>query len=328
MDKKTIHNMILPEEGYSEAMQTVVLPYLAHRKTENYCEREKGKRIYYIRCLADNPRGIAVISHGYTETTEKYLENIYYFLRGGYHVYMPEHCGHGHTYRLCSDLEDLSLVHVDDYTRYVEDLLFVARIASQDFPKLPILLYGHSMGGGIAAAAASRSPGLFSRLILCAPMIRPKTAPVPWSLAGLIAKIFCMAKKSERYVAGNRPFGEPELFADSASVSEARFDYYQQKRCQEPLYQMNAISYGWLWQAVRLNRYLQREAWRRITCPVLVFQADYDAYVSQKEMVRFVRKLSRRNPGNAKLIRVPGSRHEIFHSGTTILERYWKRILL
>lgn len=56
------------------------------------------------------------------------------------------------------------------------------------------------------------------------------------------------------------------------------------------------ISYGWLRQAARLNRYLQKQAWRRITCPVLVFQAENETYVSQKEQVRFVRKLSQRNP--------------------------------
>lgn len=70
-----------------------------------------------------------LISHGFTETSEKYKELIYYFLRGGYHVYIPEHCGHGHSYRL---VEDPSLVHVDCYKRYVADLLFVARTAKKE----------------------------------------------------------------------------------------------------------------------------------------------------------------------------------------------------
>ncbi len=165
MDKGKIQNMILREEKYDEVMNSVVLPYLEQRKTEQYCEREEGRRIFYVKCLADNPRGIAVISHGYTETVEKHLENIYYFLCGGYHVFMAEHCGHGHSYRMCSDAKDLSLVHVDDYMRYVEDLLFIARSAAKEFPDLPILLYGHSMGGGIAAAAAAHAPELFSRLV-------------------------------------------------------------------------------------------------------------------------------------------------------------------
>lgn len=327
MDRESIHNMIIPEEKYDETMKTVVLPYLAPRKTEHYCEREAGRRLFYIRCLADQPKGIVVISHGYTETAEKHLETIYYFLCGGYHVFMPEHCGHGRSYRLCRDTKDLSLVHVDDYMRYVNDLLFVARSAAQDYPNMPLLLYGHSMGGGIAAAAAAQAPELFSRLILSSPMIRPSSAPVPWPLARLIARTFCILGKSEQYVAGHRPYDGQETFADSASVSEARFDYYQQKRNTESLYQMSAASYGWLWQTARLNRYLQKTAWRQITCPVLIFQAENEAFVSKEEQSLFVKKLNQNKPGNAKLIEVPGTKHEIFNSGTAVLEEYWGRVL-
>lgn len=126
---------------------------------------------------------------------------------------------------------------------------------------------------------------------------------------------------------GNHPYSGPEQFTDSASVSEARFDYYQKKRSQEPLFQMNAASYGWLWQAVRLNHYLQKKAWREITCPVLVFQAECDTYVSKTEQERFVRKLSHRRKGDAKLVRVSGVKHEIFNAGTETLERYWFKTL-
>ena len=105
-------------------MDTVVRPYLAERMIMEYCWREKGKKIFCARARADNPKGVVIISHGFTETIEKHLETIYYFLCGGYHVYMPEHCGHGRSYRLCGE-GDLSLVHVDDYRRYVEDLLFI-----------------------------------------------------------------------------------------------------------------------------------------------------------------------------------------------------------
>ncbi len=327
VDKKKIHNLVIPAQGYKETMETVVLPYLAERKTERYCEREKGKKIFYLRCLADHPAGIAVLSHGYTETADKYLENIYYFLRGGYHVFMPEHCGHGRSYRLCSNTRDFSLVHIDDYQRYVEDLLYVSRIAAQEFPELPLCLYGHSMGGGIAACAAAQEPRLYSRLILSSPMIRPNSAPIPWPLACLAAKAFCLTDREEYYLPGNHPYDGTEQYADSASASECRFLFYQEKRGKEPLFQMNAASYGWLWQTHRLNRALQKKAWRRISCPTRIFQADQEAYVSKKEQERFVKKLCRRKNIDAKLIRVKGSKHEIFNSDDQILEAYWKKIL-
>ena len=129
-------NGILKEQDYQEQMEHVVEPYLHSKERELWLEREHGKQIY-VRCYqAKKARGVVLISHGFTETSEKYKELIYYFLRGGYHVYIPEHCGHGRSYRL---VEDPSLVHVDSYKRYVADLLFVARTAKKEHKNLKLI---------------------------------------------------------------------------------------------------------------------------------------------------------------------------------------------
>lgn len=321
-----IKEWILPESGYAEMMRTVAEPYLARRETSGYCEREAGKQIFYTRYLAEEPRGVAVISHGFTETVEKYKENIYYFLRAGFHVYMPEHCGHGRSYRMKGMAEELSLVHIDDYRRYVEDLLFVSRLAAQESAGLPVYLYGHSMGGGIAAAAASQAPGMFRKVVLSSPMIRPLCGPVPWPAAVAAVRILCAAGKKDKYVIIHHPYEGKERFEDSASASRARFDYYQEKRRKEPLFQMCAASYGWFREAVRLNRYLQRKGWKRISCPVLLFQAEVETLVSKREQDRFIRKMYRRGNRDAKLVRVPGTKHEIFNSEEKLLEVYWKKV--
>lgn len=326
MDREQLREILLTEEGYAQAMDEVVTPYLEERMQAAYCEREAGNRIFFVRALTDEAQGIVVLSHGYTETIEKHRESIYYFLRGGYHVFMHEHCGHGRSYRLCSDREDQSLVFVDDYIRYVEDLLFVCSMAAHEFPHLPLYLYGHSMGGGIAAAAAAKAPDLFSGMILSSPMIRPSSAPLPWGLASLIAGAFCLAGKRERYLIGHHSYDGQERFADSAGVSEARFLYYQKKRDAEPLFQTSAGSYGWLWQTVRLYRFLMDRAWRDITCPVLIFQAEHENYVSNEAQERFVKRLGRRKEGCAEIVRVAGVKHEIFSSGMEVLEEYWTRI--
>lgn len=326
MKREQLREILISEEDYAKAMDEVVTPYLEERMQAQYREREAGKKIFSVRALADESKGIVVLSHGYTETIEKHRETIYYFLRGGYHVFMHEHCGHGRSYRLCSDKEDLSLVFVDDYERYVEDLLFVSRMAAQEFSDLPLYLYGHSMGGGIAAAAAARAPELFSGVVLSSPMFRPSSAPLPWGLASLIAGAFCLLGKKESYVIGHHPYDGQEQFADSAGISEARFLYYQKKRDEEPLFQMNAGSFGWLWQTVRLYRFLMGKAWRDIACPVLVFQAEHETFVSNEEQERFVKKINERREGSAELVKVSGVKHEIFNSGMTVLEEYWSRI--
>ena len=154
----------LKEQDYQEQMEHVVEPYLHSRERELWLEREHGKKIY-VRCYqAKKAKGILLISHGFTETSEKYKELIYYSLRGGYHVYIPEHCGHGHSYRL---VEDPSLVHVDCYKRYVADLLFVARTAKKEHKNLNLYLFGHSMGGGIAAAAVAARSRNYSKDWFC-----------------------------------------------------------------------------------------------------------------------------------------------------------------
>ena len=327
MEKGTLQDILLLEEEYCNQMETVVKPYLSARMTTEYCEREPGKKIFYARCLSDQPKGVVILSHGYTETIEKHLENIYYFLKNGYHVFMPEHCGHGRSYRMCRNVEDLSLVHVDDYRRYIEDLLFVSHMAKKAYPNFPLCLYGHSMGGGIAGAAAAKEPELFFKIVLSSPMIRPSSKPVPWGLACLIAKTLCTLGKSEAYIMGQHPYDGLEAFKDSASVSEARFHYYQKIRQNQPYFQMNGASYGWLLQTAGLNRHLMKKAWKNITCSVLVFQAEQETFVSNKEQVRFVKKINRQKKSGAKLVLVPGVKHEIFNAGAEVLEHYWFKIL-
>lgn len=302
-------------------MERIVCPFLGERQSELWLERKKGNKIHCMRYWAEPAEGAVLISHGFTESAEKYEETIYYFLKKGFHVYCMEHCGHGYSYRLT---DDLSLVHVDRYERYVEDLLFVARKAKEENHNLPLFLYGHSMGGGIGAAAAARGAAYFDKLILSAPMMRPQTKPVPWKLAQVIAGIACLLGKEKEYVKGQRPYEGTERFEDSAAVSEARFAYYQRKRNEEPLYQTNAPSYGWLRNTGRLNRYLQKEGWKKITAPVLLFQAEQDAFVSLREQERFAKKLGGR--GEVQLIKVPGTKHEICRADDAALAFYWENV--
>lgn len=314
---------ILQEENYREQIENIVEPYLEKRLTELWLEREPEKKIYCVRCLADRPKGVVMISHGFTENIQKYKEIIYYFLKAGYHVYMPEHCGHGHSYRLT---EDLSLVHVDNYKRYVEDFLYVCKQAKGENPKLPLYLFGHSMGGGIAAACASEKPYLFKKVILSSPMIRPLTGRIPWHDARTIAKAFCKAGLSTRYIAGQHPYQGPGKFEHSSSLTREQYEYYQEKRSKDTLIQLNGASYGWLYATAVLNRDLQKEGCKKIKVPLLLFQSEQDHLVSKKEQVRFILRLNAFGASYAKLVRVPGTKHEVFNSPMRIKKAYWRMV--
>lgn len=316
---------ILKDDTFEEQMTQMVEPYLAARGEERWLSREEGHTIHCMVYRADRPRGVVILSHGFSETAEKYKEIAYYFLRARYHVYLPEHCGHGYSYRL---VDDLSLVHVDSYHRYVEDFLYVSRMAKEEYPDLKLYLYGHSMGGEIAAAAAAKGPELYEKIVLSSPMIRPLTGGIPWILAEVIVYLNCLLGRGKKYVIGQKPYDiHRENFETSSAISRVRFEYYANKRKEEPKFQMSGSSYGWLREAARLNHYVKFEGWKRVQAPVMLFQAEDEDLVSKKAQDRYIVGLNVRRPGSAKLMRVPGTRHEIFNSPETIVEKYWKHIL-
>ena len=318
-----MEDYIIRDNCYAEFMKETVEPFLAGCRKEFWISRGKNHSLYCVRYEAEDAKGIVVISHGFTETAEKYWEIVYYFVKHNYHVYQAEHCGHGHSYRL---VDDLSLVHVDHYERYVQDLLAVADIAGKEYPGMPMFLYGHSMGGGIAAATLSVRPESFEKAVLSSPMIRPLTGPVPWHVAKLLASILCRAGKAKQYVPGGHAFDGNEPFEDSASAGRERFEYYQRKRNSEPLYQMCAASCGWVNEAGRLNRYLMREGWKHIKTPMFMFQAQNDTLVSGAEQDRFAEKVKNAGKTSVKKTLVAGTKHEIFNSKEQVVSNYWKQV--
>lgn len=318
-----IKELLIPEENYKEAMIQTVKPYMAARRTELWPERVAGRKIHLMRYQADEPKAAVVISHGFTESEEKYEEFIYYFLKKQYTVYFPEHCGHGYSYRL---VEDFSLVHVDSFSTYIQDLLFISRLAKEESKGLPFYLFAHSMGGGIGAAAAAEAPKLFDKVILNSPMIRPVTGNTPWALSSAIVHATCLLGKGKDYIFGSRPYEGPENFETSCSLSRARFDYYQEKRLENKHLQTRSGSLGWLRGTVRLNRLLLKKAWKHIEAPVLLFQAELEHIVSTEQQELFLQKLNQGGKTSGSLVVISNAKHEIFNSTNPVLEGYLEQV--
>lgn len=312
-----MQNLILREATYAQQMEQTVTPYLDALRVVLPFEREADHTLHSEYYPAADAVGTVLISHGFTETAEKYQECIYYFLQMHYNVLAFEHCGHGYSYRL---VDDPCLVHVDNFHRYVDDLLAAAKVAREQQPRLPLYLFAHSMGGGIGAAALAEEPGLFQKAVLTSPMIRPQTGGLPWAAARAMARGLCLAGKAAEYLPGHHAFDGKETFADSASACEERFVYYSQKRCATPLYQMSGASCGWLDQAAALSHFVLTEGCKKITTPVLLFQAENDGYVNAAAQEEFARKV------HAKLVKIPGAKHEIYNSGSATLTGYWQQI--
>lgn len=318
------YNGIIHEEEYTDRMREEILPYLEKRCREAWVpcvkECENEKRIHVKRYLADHARGVVVICHGFSESAQKYPELIYYFLKEKYHVYIPEHCGHGLSYRLT---DDPSLVHLDCWSRYSRDFLRISRLICKAHRGLPLYVYAHSMGGAVAAISAARDPYMFKKVVLSSPMIRPLTGNVPYPAAVRIARAACRTGNEMKYVAGQKPYDGKEQFENSSGTSRPRFERYKKIRMNNRAYQTYSPSYGWLYNAAKMNWYLQRKAWKEIAAPVLLFQAETDHLVSNKAQNIFAEKINAYGKTTCSVVHMPGTKHEIFSSTDQILHDYW-----
>lgn len=108
------------------------------------------------------PRGILLISHGLAEHSARYADFAARMAEDGFHVYAHDHRGHGHTHAPDAPLGQFAAK--DGVARVVEDMLAVRRFAVSQHGGLPVVLFGHSMGGLFALAFAEAHPGALDAL--------------------------------------------------------------------------------------------------------------------------------------------------------------------
>lgn len=315
------HVEVIPEETYDETMVNVVEPLLQRHRIKGFLAIVRGMRLYYEYYLCTDPVGAVVISHGFTESAEKYREMTYYFLQAGYSVFLLDHRGHGRSYR---EIEDTSLTHVGKFQDYVSDLdWFIKKIVRPNAVNHPLYLFGHSMGGAIAAFYLSKNPVTFRRAVLNAPMIGLNPDGWPPLLARMMADFVCLAGNGKKRVMGFGPFDEEESFEDSADTSFARFEYYRQKRLRYRHLRNTAPTYGWLRQSLGVTApLLKRENCATVQAPVLLFRAENDLLVRSAPLEKYASLIP-----HGELVEVRGSKHEIYFSENRILQPYLDRIL-
>src|SRR6478735_11128704 len=134
----------IEESQYDSQFSSHVLP-LMEQGESGFFNGVGGKRLYTFRLVHPDAKANVVISHGYGECILKYRETLYNLYALGYSVYFWEHRGHGHSDRLLSD--DPYKTYVEDFNDYVTDM---ETFVNNDVPHdRSLLLFGHSLGGGI-----------------------------------------------------------------------------------------------------------------------------------------------------------------------------------
>ncbi len=146
-------------------------------------------------------RGIFHIVHGMTEYIDRYNPLFETLASAGYICAGFDNLGHGNT----ADEKDLGFIAQKDGWNYmVRDVKLFADSVKSEYPSLPYILMGHSMGSFITRIAVSRYSDLADKYICCGTAGKNHAAAAGLALCDIIK-----ALRGERAVS---PFLENIVF--------------------------------------------------------------------------------------------------------------------
>ena len=245
--------MIITEEKYNEELTRYVLPFIRLNFEDGYMKSADGTRIHYGYVTTPVAKAAIVISHGFTECMPKYYEMIYYFAKAGYSVYMVEHRGHGFSDRSVSDI---SMVTVNSFDDYVSDLdMFIREIVMKREGRRPLYLYGHSMGGAIAALYLEKHPEVFTKAVLSSPMIEMLYGNFSHFAVEAILFVASVLNWNDKYLPSQTPYTDEYDFESSCCLSKARYDYIYKCKVEEERYRTNGATYRWCRAGRKASKY-------------------------------------------------------------------------
>ena len=234
---------------FQSTIKKEIEPFIEEIKQTGFFEGQEEQKIYYEKYETVGIKKAVVISHGFTEYTEKYNELIYYFIKEGYNVYISEYRGHGRSGRLGIDTMQ---VEVESYTYYLYDLkTFIDQVVPKNTSSL--YLYAHSMGGAIGALFLERYPDYFDKAVLSSPMLSINFGDIPNFAAKLFLNL-SFGKKLKKYAPGTGAYLDPYEFEKSSAASLERYDYYFRFLASTPSVQLGGPSVHWLKECYKMTK--------------------------------------------------------------------------
>lgn len=120
-------------------------------------------------------RGIIQLVHGMSENKERYLSFMNYLADHGYITIIHDHRGHGKSVR---SKKDLGYMYGGGAQAIVQDIQTINRLIREEFPDLPLILLGHSMGSLAVRAFASNHDDCMDMLIVCGSPSKNQARPL------------------------------------------------------------------------------------------------------------------------------------------------------
>ena len=339
---------LLDENDFINQMRTIAEPFMAKFKKDGYVEiaqatpedyacktasvssgatklnDDSGKiKIHYETYFLpeQESRGTIFMLHGFTGFTGKFYEVIYYFLKQNYSVVALDFRGHGYSFR---ELDDghYAKTYIHNFDSFISDTMKVyEQVVKPNSHSKPVIIYSHSMGGGVAARLIEEFPDAFNAAILSCPMLGMITAGLPNWIIKIICCIQIAKNGGTDYIIGAHDFdykGEFQLKC-GPSVSFNRYAYYNELRKVDTHYFSKYATYRFIFEAINGGKKAAKpKNAAKVKIPVLLLQAEHDTYVKEKEQEIFAK-----NAKNCKVVLMEGCEHELFSSHNEYLTKYY-----
>ncbi len=117
-------------------------------KTIHHLAVSDGSELPFRTVRAETPRAVVQICHGLAEHSARYERFAYALAAAGYHVYIHDHRGHGSNIGVHAPRG--MFAQKQGYSVAIEDVRALNRHIHENHLGLPVVLFGHSMGGLIA----------------------------------------------------------------------------------------------------------------------------------------------------------------------------------
>lgn len=260
---------------------------MATARSERTFDGVGGVRIVYDVWTPDTePRGVVVLAHGYGEHARRYDHVAQRFGEAGLVTYALDHRGHGRA--------GGKRVRVRHMKEFVSDYRTLVLTARKENPGRPLIVLGHSMGGGIVFAYGVEHPGEYDLMVLSGPAIAAHTG---------VSKIKAVLGKTVGSVLPDLPIEALDPNAVSRDPKVVA-DY-----TADPLVYRGKIPAG-IGKALLIVGETMHQKAPGITAPLLVVHGEDDQLVSAEGSRRLVECIGSKD---VELKVYPELYHEVFN---------------
>ena len=275
-----------------------------------------GTQIHVYRWLPDGePTAIVQIAHGMAEHAGRYARFAQALTDHGYAVYAEDHRGHGVT----SETTGVGyLADGDGFDTVAEDFVTVFDKAGDEFPGLPRVLFGHSMGSMLSRHFATKHSDDITALILSGtagdPGILGKAGKVVATLESKIRGERTPSPLMNKLVFGeyNKAFKPTRTDFDWLSRDEAEVDaYIADPHCGKVF---SSGFYVDLFSGLERINSEEHVSTVRPDLPILLIAGDNDPVGANGKGVEAVgAQFEKVGVTDVTVILYPGARHELLN---------------